>query len=1394
MSMSVNDIVDLSADSLRLLSEHLQRYPGTIRMQGFPVTNMVAYIDPSMLLPHSSCLISYDEWLVENKDCALPDQMTIAILVMMHQRKISTQRGFAKIMDSADSIPRNILTLSDLRNSLLTDNSSSNSMMYRRATSIRDKQLQSIHSIAIKTQRAYAFKYYLVGTVYPLSYANARSDTGHYGGKDRVASALNEIGEHQTTGSLYQSCIAEGFHKAYASIGLCKNESDWQLKLYPGTLQHTVHLWKASLDHLNRNFRLKANNLQLFFRLQQSDIGVRLCYLVNSIGCAPNGIGIPNYIKNFGGNILRKAKRTNTPFEIKNGKDWGTGADNTMAKFLEAQNPANNSCPDSIDISGYTPAEDWRGTTEAGTWHAYTVTYNQNGKAIGRPCELPIPMYCNEMPAQDSRSGGSAVNIAGRLCSLLPRNTEVAQAGKRTFTIKNEKTGQFENAEQRIVCFIPLLCLAQNCESDNQLEQTLTVVCTTVAAGAVDIDDTELDHDSTFKSIGYNDMGDTSKFTVTKNDKTVAMCKRIFSHDVRAVCVAVSSSQWRGYFPDSRAGIETAFFDILANYVYMHTAIQSQDARIAAQRGRETQKAQSRVPATALYLHSCNALLHKNIMTMTWADITYNAALNWIIDPGPLELAPMFLGSMIENTFDWGFWLVLAMLADFFSTPLMGIDDVEKMFAADGYDMPLETSQKTRRWLASFGIGEGMGQAAGVGAPVADVLFRTDSDNDMERSSLYITTRWDTNMSSTASAFSCNLPVNVQQASVKSQYPTSEQKESGNTAWKVSEHVAGILYIKYQKQLRSACNISSTEALTIMIYRYMNTPISYPKFGKPPCGHGFQSWNNILATLKCNDRDVANMQHEDSGTFVDGSDGRVRKCISQCNHSYMTSAWTFLNREGSIFSFGVEPRLLIYARAMIGQSPLVSQNSVQGIFDHFVRETVMHRLPSTLYPYTTIFTGMPDADSMGLSLQVLDMKTVYASRPTTLFRALPCACVKEMTGSGISGVIAGEMIEDVAVLNKYRRLADMLDMNYKDLHLVDITPPALPFLTWIYVETVQKLDTVDPSLYNAGESLYQKTALYLNPESRVFIRCKSYAHTAHDQLSPISVFSSTMPLTKIWQTVATSITPILEATATSFIRYAPIYGRRGILVHMDAVGYLVLQKWKAVDIKITTHDAGDYYFNPNTMSYLAATEGIDLKEDASYLQLLQCDYAAYREHVADANSNELDADDADDALQEEHQLFTNTQELKLCLSSREVEQHIIPVGAVLYLDTSHTALPEEIVKKLRFCKVLNDDSFAKLYGSNVKKFREKTAEKGPLVPVLECMLLYEMPENIVPHNDASDIEDQVWVGIRQLSTWSGKHKYTTRYLTVPSRVLVSAAKLELVGASLAIFQSISSSD
>jgi len=496
---------------------------------------------------------------------------------------------------------------------------------------------------------------------------------------------------------------------------------------------------------------------------------------------------------------------------------------------------------------------------------------------------------------------------------------------------------------------------------------------------------------------------------MTKNDNTVAMCKQIFCHDVRTVCVAVSSSQWRRYFLDSKASVETAFF-----------------------------------APTALYLHSCNALLHKNIRIMTWADIAYDAALNWIVYPGPLELAPLFIGTMIEDAFDWGFLLVLAMLADFFETPIMDIENVEAMFSNNNFDVPADSSQKTRNWLASFGVGKGS-QSAASPQSQGDILFRTDTENDMVKSSIYSTSRWDGNMSFGASALACNIPVNVHQGEAQQQYQSIEQKEISNTSWKVSDQIGSTLFTKYQKQLRSACNISSPEALTIMIYRHMNVAVSYPKFGKPPCGHGFQSWNSILQSLRCEDHNMTNMPHEDSGNFVDGYDARVGKCISQCNHPYQISPWTFINREVSIYSFGVEPRLLIYVRSMIAQPPVVSQNSIQSIFDHFIKETVILRLYSTLYPYTTIFTGMPDPDTMGLSLQVLDTKKVYAMRPTTLVRALSCDCVKEMVGAGISGLIGGQMIEDIACLNKCLRLAEILDMPYKDLHLVDITTPALPF-------------------------------------------------------------------------------------------------------------------------------------------------------------------------------------------------------------------------------------------------------------------------------------------------------------------------------------------------------------
>jgi len=193
-------------------------HPNSVRMNGFPVTDMVAHEDSSMLLPHSGGFVALSEWLVENRECALPDQMTMCILVMMHQTNISSCAIFSSFIETNDKLPRNILMLSDLRSSFLSDSGVGRTMMYRWAIGIRDKQMQSILSRPIGTQRGYALMFNLVGTVFPLAFANARSDSGAYGGKDAAASVFKEIGEYQNSGSGFLSCIIEGFHGARAAI------------------------------------------------------------------------------------------------------------------------------------------------------------------------------------------------------------------------------------------------------------------------------------------------------------------------------------------------------------------------------------------------------------------------------------------------------------------------------------------------------------------------------------------------------------------------------------------------------------------------------------------------------------------------------------------------------------------------------------------------------------------------------------------------------------------------------------------------------------------------------------------------------------------------------------------------------------------------------------------------------------------------------------------------------------------------------------------------------------------------------------------------------------------------------------------------------------------------
>jgi len=636
-----------------------------------------------------------------------------------------------------------------------------------------------------------------------------------------------------------------------------------------------------------------------------------------------------------------------------------------------------------------------------------------------------------------------------------------------------------------------------------------------------------------------------------------------------------------------------------------------------------------------------------------------------------------------------------------------------------------------------------------------------------------------------------------------------------SASWKISEHVAQVVYKKYEAELNSACNIYSPEELAIMIYRYMDSNVTYPKFGKVPCGRGFQSWHSVMASLGCDVVNMCEIDHEHCDKFVDGLDKAIAPLISKDRYSYSVPAWTFSNRGGNIFSFGVEPRFLLLVRAVIGNNPAVSQTSIQGIFDHFVRQTVRHRIPATLFPYCTLFTGLPDSESLGLSLAKVDDDEMYKSKPATLLRALPCNSVKEMSNTSISGVLHGEMVEDIAHLNKFKRVCTMLNVSLDELHLEDLTIPHLPSYSWIFCESVYKSSDGDQSQFDAAKSPYHKIAVYIDSKrNRVFRYGSSETFSRQDD----ALYVNNLPARGQEDFCSPSrceefpsIVDALAPAMNSFTRFAPIYNRPGTLIYLPNIGYLVLAKWPLQ--RVHTAKAIEYppwmnghWFDPRTMTYMAQTEGLDVEEDASYIRhLVQSSKTSASEAAAHLPLYDTDKDgdqdqgDSDMVCSQDPQkilhFFTNTAEMALSLSSRSAQKHMVAVGSVLYLDPMHPAMPDDIIKNLRFKKQAGSAEITlapnvkKVRGADLATFNSSCLNHNSFYPAVECMLLYEMPECIVSHNEFCDVEFQVWVGVRQLLLSSAKAKYVTRYLTVPTKMIIAQPKLSQAGISLAIFNS-----
>jgi len=218
------------------------------------------------------------------------------------------------------------------------------------------------------------------------------------------------------------------------------------------------------------------------------------------------------------------------------------------------------------------------------------------------------------------------------------------------------------------------------------------------------------------------------------------------------------------------------------------------------------------------------------------------------------------------------------------------------------------------------------------------------------------------------------------------------------------------------------------------------------------------------------------------------------------------------------------------------------------------------------------------------------------------------------------------------------------------------------------------------------------------------------------------------------------------------------------------------------------------------MKYLAQTEGLDLGEDASYMRRLQdCAPQGVSAPGSSPGGGDIglqcvqnltlyDPDTqsvplVDDTLEDNANdaarcariahYFSYAGELKLSMSSRAVHECRVGVGSALYLDALHTAMPADVMQTLRFSKKLGSNEFSppvsrrKASCMDITAFCKRCSNHRDFYPVLECMLLYEMPESIVAHNEDCDTDFLVWVGIRQrIASAASPNTYTTRYFTV----------------------------
>jgi len=255
-----------------------------------------------------------------------------------------------------------------------------------------------------------------------------------------------------------------------------------------------------------------------------------------------------------------------------------------------------------------------------------------------------------------------------------------------------DNNGRWNSCEQILIMQPRILMVASNANDRSHYAHTVETVCTIVAAGGVDQDDTR----PTKRRRGTGarqDMGMQARFYGRREIPWVTKVSHMLGRDVTTLSTFAAFVHSCSFFGHqgavkTKAGVETCWQDMIVSLVHQHQPWMNQRAACQQNWSRIVEMARTRAVPYGMQLHATNVLLHPDARKKTWHNLVHETLVNFMADPVPAQALPVFAASLMATSFDWLFFICLGMFCNMFEVPELDAQTMEAMFSSPDTVVP----------------------------------------------------------------------------------------------------------------------------------------------------------------------------------------------------------------------------------------------------------------------------------------------------------------------------------------------------------------------------------------------------------------------------------------------------------------------------------------------------------------------------------------------------------------------------------------------------------------------------------------------------------------------------------------------------------------------------------